>query len=259
LTVDRVANWIDLGAGRVALALALLGAVLGVLARRFETFPADTWSAARIRSLGPAFEPVARIFNEGDGLIAGAVFAGLSIALVVRHQTNSAILVALAGLLRPILNSAKMLVDRPRPSGDFQPLDVVHDSSFPSGHTMTAVVFFGLLFVLASEIVPPRWVRSVRVGSAVAIGLMALSRVWAGVHWPSDTYGALVWSAALVAFVLAFRPTFLKFCSRCEREWTVASDLGARQPRLVRAWALGAAQSLESRSERIQRQIACRW
>ena len=217
--MSRVGRWVDLRAGAIALALALLGALLGLLARRHDTFPADTWTAARIRSLGDAFEPVARILNEGNGPIAGAIFVFLVVALVYRHQTNAALLVATAGLLRPLLNLAKPLVDRPRPSGDFTALDIVHDSSFPSGHTMTAAVLFGLLFVLAGEIVPARWARRVRIGSAAAIGLTALSRVWAGVHWPSDTYGALVWSGALVALVLMFRPAVVRSCSRSERRW----------------------------------------
>lgn len=217
--MNCVSDWVDLRTGRIALVLVPLAALLGVLAGRYDTFPGDAWTAARVRSLGASFEPVARIFNEGDGPIAAAVFVILVVALVYRHQTNAALLVTLAGLLRPVLNPAKALVERPRPAGDFTALDIVHDSSFPSGHTMTAAVLFGLLFILAGEIFPGRSVRWVRIGSVVAIALMAMSRIWAGVHWPSDTYGALVWSGALLASVLTLRPTVVSFCRRSEREW----------------------------------------
>ena len=124
--------------------------------------------------------------------------------------------------LRPLLNEAKTLVDRPRPAGDFAMLDVVRDSSFPSGHVMTAVVFFGLWFVLASELLPQRWVLPARVAAGTAIGLVALSRMWAGVHWFSDTYGALLWAGVLVALLMALRPSVAFGCAR------IGAALGVR-------------------------------
>jgi membrane-associated phospholipid phosphatase len=217
--VEQTGGWIDTRAARVGGVLALLGAVLGLLARRYDSFLGDEWVAARLRSLGAAFEPVADVFNEGDRFIAAAVLGGLVAGLVARRRVHLALLVALAVVVRPLLTAVKQLVDRPRPSGAFEPLDVVTNSSFPSGHTMTSALLFGLLFVLAAEVVPRRWVWPVRVVAVAAVGLTAASRIWAGVHWPSDTYGALVWSGALMALVLALRPAASRFCGWSERWW----------------------------------------
>ena len=45
-----------------------------------------------------------------------------------------------------------------------------------------------------------------RTAAVVLTALVAIARVWAGVHWPSDAYGALVCSAATLALALAVRP-----------------------------------------------------
>ena len=121
--------------------------------------------------------------------------------------------------MRPYLNELKQYVDRPRPAGDFPMLDIVGDSSFPSGHVMTAVVFLGCWFVFAPEIVPRRFVLPVRVVSVIVVGLYAVSRMWVGVHWFSDTYGGLIWSAALVAIVMALRPVLSDVCDRAAETW----------------------------------------
>ena len=67
-------------AARLAAAMALLSAPLGLLARRRDTFPADASLAARVRSLGDPFEPVAHLFNDIDTSISGAVLTTLRCA-----------------------------------------------------------------------------------------------------------------------------------------------------------------------------------
>jgi undecaprenyl-diphosphatase len=190
-----------------AAALALPTVALSLLAAVHETFPLDTAIMPRVQALGSAYEPVAEVFNEYNGYIAlAAVVLGAALMLV-RRRPDAALLFILAAALRPLLNEFKALVDRPRPTGDFPILDTVNDSSFPSGHVMTAAMFLGLWFILAAEVLPRPLVLPARVFVAVLIALTAFSRIWAGVHWPSDTYGAVLWTALALAVVMAFRPT----------------------------------------------------
>ena len=209
-----VPAWIDPRYALAAGALALLSVALGVLAGLRETFPLDVAVMERVQQIGARYEPVALLFNEYNGVIVVAAGTVGALILLVRRRPDGVLLFALAAALRPSLNALKELVDRPRPSGEFPVLDVVHDSSFPSGHVMTAVVFFGLWFLLASELLPRRFVLPARVASAVVVGLFALSRVWAGVHWPSDTYGALLWASLLLAALMAVRPALARGCER---------------------------------------------
>ena len=211
-------RWIDRGWLRIAAILFVLSAVAGLLAANFETFLFDRPLAATIRRFDDPFERVAYVLNEKQAIVAILAFASAAIVLTARHRVHIALLFVFAGALRPLLSELKTLVDRPRPAGDFPRLDAVVDSSFPSGHVMTVAMFFGLWFILAPQILPPRYVVAARVVAAAVIVLTALSRVWAGVHWPSDTAGSLLWVATVLAVVLAFSPTFLRFCAWTERQ-----------------------------------------
>jgi undecaprenyl-diphosphatase len=72
----------------------------------------------------------------------------------------------------------KQIFAAPRP--DLLPhLDIVHSYSFPSGHAAGNMMFFGALAMLAGR----RWAYG--AGGAM-IALIGASRVWLGVHWPSD-------------------------------------------------------------------------
>lgn len=74
--------------------------------------------------------------------------------------------------------SLKQVFAAPRP--DLLPhLDLVRSYGFPSGHAAGNMIFFGALAMLAGR-------RSAYVGMGLAIALIGISRVWLGVHWPSD-------------------------------------------------------------------------
>jgi undecaprenyl-diphosphatase len=97
----------------------------------------------------------------------------------------------------------KIIVERPRPS----PLlvDVVRTSdsfSFPSGHVLGAVLFWGLIFFAATQAIESRSARiTVQMASAAMIVLMGFQRVYAGAHWPTDVLGAYLWGG-LILFAL---------------------------------------------------------
>jgi membrane-associated phospholipid phosphatase len=213
-TLNRVVRSIHVPFGVAAAVLGLVSVVLGALAKHYDTFVGDEAVNATVRKLGTRYEPIAYTFNELDGFIAIGVIGMVSGGLLWRRQLEAAALVAAVVMLRPVLNMLKPLVDRPRPEGDFAVLDVVGDSSFPSGHTMTAVTVFGLLFIFAGEIFPRRWVLPVRLSAIGGVVLMGMSRMWAGVHWFSDTWGATFWAMALVLAVLAFRPALVALFRR---------------------------------------------
>lgn len=208
--MPRASRWIDLPYAAAALALGVVSVALGALARRHDTFPGDHEVAAAARGLGDLFEPVAYAFNELDAVITVGMIGAIGGTLLWRRRFEAVATVVALAALHPFLNQAKALVDRPRPAGDFPILDVVGDSSFPSGHTMTAVLVYGLLFLFAADLLPRRYVLPARLLAVAGVALAGTSRMWAGVHWFSDTWGALVWALAVMMAVLAIRPALAR-------------------------------------------------
>jgi membrane-associated phospholipid phosphatase len=115
------------------------------------------------------------------------------------HDWLVALIVTVPGGM--LINVAfKHLFHRARPHFD-DPLLTLATYSFPSGHTASATVFYGFVVLLAASRVRPGWrVAAATVGAVVAVCLVALSRMYLGVHYLSDVLAAAgeggMWLAA---------------------------------------------------------------
>jgi undecaprenyl-diphosphatase len=78
-------------------------------------------------------------------------------------------------------------------------LDPVATYSFPSGHASGNMAFFGAIALLLP-------VRPVIITAAVMIVLIGISRVWLGVHWPSDVVAGWMAGAAWLSFWCTLLP-----------------------------------------------------
>ena len=109
-----------------------------------------------------------------------------------------------------VLNATvKQIFRRARPQFD-EPLLSLTSYSFPSGHTAGATVLYGFLAVLLLTFVrQPSWRALIVTAATVMVALVALSRVYLGVHYLSDVAGAIfegaVWLALCFWVVRALR------------------------------------------------------
>ncbi|MFE6487450.1 phosphatase PAP2 family protein [Streptomyces sp. NPDC057757] len=134
-----------------------------------------------------------------------ALCAAVVLWLVWRHRAWApALWVAATCVLGSVLQQGlKWLIGRERPTWP-DPVDSAHYAAFPSGHAMTAMVVCGLLLWLLNVYGAGRTLRrtalAVAVVSVVGVGL---TRVWLGVHWPSDVVGGWLLGALLVVLAVA--------------------------------------------------------
>jgi undecaprenyl-diphosphatase len=114
-----------------------------------------------------------------------------------RHHYSAALLwVSMVGA--GFVNAAlKVSFNRPRP--DVFPWRTTHVglASFPSGHAMTSIVVYGTLAFLIARLAPTRLLRRLTWTLAIlVILLIGWSRLYLGVHWPSDVLAGFVMGAA---------------------------------------------------------------
>ncbi|MEV0978858.1 phosphatase PAP2 family protein [Streptomyces sp. NPDC049915] len=112
-------------------------------------------------------------------------------------------LVTVTALATVVQQALKAAVDRPRPVW-LDPVDSAHYAAFPSGHALTATVVCGLLVWLVRVYGAGPALRRTALGVAVvSVAGVGVTRVWLGVHWPSDVLGGWLLGAMLVAGAVA--------------------------------------------------------
>lgn len=157
------------------------------------------WIQNALRS--PGLDEAVIFFTRlGNG---GGLFIALSILLLFFPKTRRAGCVALTAMFFGLLCTnltIKNLVARPRPwtqVAGLVPLVMESSFSFPSGHTTAAFAFAGAMLSAPLKV---KWGRAAAVVLAVCMGL---SRMYVGVHYPTDVLGGM--AAGLVCAWLAAR------------------------------------------------------
>lgn len=123
-------------------------------------------------------------FTGGNGALL--IFAAFVIWLWMQRQWNWVVILAIcfigSGLLNLVL---KALFVRPRPTL-FTPLVVVSGYSFPSGHSVAGITMYGVIALFLWQQRRFGWAISAAIWGL----LIGLSRVYLGVHYPSDVVAA---------------------------------------------------------------------
>jgi undecaprenyl-diphosphatase len=146
----------------------------------------------------PGFTRAMLFVTHWNGLAGSSVMAALLALWFYRRRLHAWLLLTVLAVPGGMLLNGvlKHVFRRARPSLD-HPLLTLETYSFPSGHTAAATVFYGLLacwFLRRVHGWPARVL--VLLAAACMIGLVALSRMYLGVHYLSDVLAAALESLA---------------------------------------------------------------
>ena len=85
------------------------------------------------------------------------------------------------------------------------PIETINGPGFPSGHTTTSIVLYGLILYLLWPKLSPRWRRIAPFGVLFFVLLIGLGRMYVGTHFLTDIAGGLfaglAWGVAVVTGV----------------------------------------------------------
>lgn len=139
--------------------------------------------------IGPFWmeEAVRDVTSLGGTVVLVFITLATIVYLLLAGNRQAALFVLAAIGGGQILSSAlKLGVDRPRPDLVSHLVDV-HTLSFPSGHAMLSAVTYLTLGALLTHILPDRVTKLYVLSLAVLLTFgVGVSRIYLGVHWPSD-------------------------------------------------------------------------
>ena len=185
--------------------------VLYILAWAYPTFPGDEAALIRFQALRTGWlDDTAVGFANLGVLWVFLPAAGVLIVFLFLTRRYADIGLVFGGFMVVGLGyGMKLLIDRPRP--DYQIIEPFASGlSFPSGHSLLAVILGGLLVYLLDQ-----WMRSVLPRRAIQAGLILVvaglgaSRVYLGVHWPSDVIGSYLLGVLALVGLVWVRNNFL--------------------------------------------------
>ncbi len=193
----------------VVICLLLVVAIpLSLAAASDATLPRDVEMTARLQEMQFAGVETVVTGLNWFGRFAPMALTSLiiSIVLVAKRRFWEAGFVLAAFVLSRVANGLlKLIIGSPRPDGDLvRGSEQASGYGFPSGHTMSTLMFVGALVYLLYQSDSGKVLRIVGLVAGLLIALgMGFSRIYVGAHWPSDVVGAYLWGGIFLVAVIA--------------------------------------------------------
>lgn len=179
--------------------------------------PIQTWAFHLHSSSGLTyfFSHMTNIFGDKGGIIV-AVLLALVLYLLFK-QKEATIWFAVTVVLSLALNTViKVIIGRERP--DIHRLAAFANEagkSFPSGHSIFATIIFGsIFFICLGKLKNCSSKILLGILCIILIALVMFSRIFVGVHYPSDTIGGFLEG---ISILLLTYPTYIKYQEKSKK------------------------------------------
>ncbi len=177
--------------------------VLVIILRRGQTYAWERWLTRRFQDVPgrqTIFDITSTLTNTISPTFLLIFLAILAVTRTLGHR-GAALLLLLTFPLHVLAQWPKALIDRPRPSGNFDGIVGVGGfQSFPSGHSEYVVTFYGFLAYLVMLHLDRRWMRWAVGASWIVFALgTGFGRIALGRHWPIDVLASYLIGLGLLS------------------------------------------------------------
>lgn len=136
----------------------------------------------------PLLTAIMKFFSfigAGSSIKAIALITAIILFFFFKHRSELLLFAVVLIGSHFLFRTLKLLFHRARP--DLHRLVEIGGYSFPSGHATNAITVYGIISFLLWRHIPVRWGRTLLiVFSSIMIGAIGVSRIYLGVHYPSD-------------------------------------------------------------------------
>lgn len=209
----------------VALGLLLTKVLLDGPVGRWD-YALDRWFFVQRQATFDAITEWGSMLGDTMAVVGVAAVAVVVLA-IGRHWAHIAFLVGALVIEVTTFVTTTFVIDRERPT-------VPHldpgppTSSFPSGHVAASIVLYVALALIITSLVRSRFVRTLAWVAAIALPIfVALSRLYRGMHHPTDVIGSVIGALGCLAFAFLATRTGVAVAEANER---AASDDADTQP-----------------------------
>ena len=153
--------------------------------------------------------PIAKFITNFGGAI---ILIGLAFMLLIfiKNKKIGVSIISNLAIITLLNQLLKRIVQRPRPT-EFR---IVEESgySFPSGHSMVSMAFYGYLIYLIYKYVKNKYLKWISIILlSILICFIGISRIYLGVHYTSDVLGGFFISISyLIIYISAVNKFFIE-------------------------------------------------
>ena len=144
--------------------------------------------------------PIAKFITNFGGAIFVIVLT-IILFFTIKDKKIGASIVANLGIVTILNQILKFIMQRPRPTG----FRIIEETgySFPSGHSMVSLAFYGYLIYLIYKYIENKHLERILITLlSLLICIIGVSRIYLGVHYTSDVLGGfLIATAYLVIYI----------------------------------------------------------
>ena len=148
--------------------------------------------------------PIAKFITNFGGVIFLSI-ATVTLFLVIKSKKIGLSIISNVVIITVLNQLLKRILQRPRPT-EFR---IVEETgySFPSGHSMVSMAFYGYLIYLIYRYIKNKYVKWTLITIlSILIYLIGISRIYLGVHYTSDVLGGFLLSISyLVVYISSIK------------------------------------------------------